>query len=105
MSLVGSGDGVSMGAREMPSCHFSDQSDPQADELLKFLKCLVKHCRDTNTPWSVEASSRSCLWGHCKHVALGERVQIKLCMFGHPCRSPVTIATSRPKTFKSLAVA
>ena len=73
------------------SHHVECAPGPQAFALINFLKCLVKHCRDTNTSWSVEAPSRSLLWEHCSHVALGERVQIK------PYRSPVTIATSRPQ--------
>ena len=86
------------------SHHVECAPGPQAFAFIKFLKCLVKHCRDTNTSWSVEAPSRSLLWEHCNRVAIGERVQINLCSFGHPYRSPVTIATSRPSTFSALAL-
>ena len=86
------------------SHHVECAPGPQAFALIRFLKSLVKHCRDTDTSWSVEAPSRSLLWEHCNHVAIGERVQINLCSFGHPYRSPVTIATSRPSAFSALAL-
>ena len=86
------------------SHHVECAPGPQAFALIKFLKCLVKHCRDTDTSWSVEAPSRSLLWERCNHVAIGERVQINLRSFGHPYRSPVTIATSRPSAFSALAL-
>ena len=87
-----------------PILHSSHVSEPHQEQTnyLHFLRQLVKHCDDTDTPWSVECRARSCFWNLDWPKELAQ-VQINLCQFGHDHRCPVLLAFSRASAFASIS--
>ena len=87
-----------------PILHSSHASEPHQEQTnyLHFLRQLVKHCDDTDTPWSIECRARSCFWNLDWPLELAQ-VQINLCQFGHDHRCPVLLASSRASAFASIS--
>ena len=88
-----------------PILHSSHVSEPHQEQAnyLHFMRQLVKHCDDTDTPWSIECRARSCFWNLDWPLELTQ-VQINLCQFGHDHRCPVLLASSRASAFAALGL-
>ena len=87
-------------ASVFPILHGSHAVEPHPDHAryLYFMRQLVKHCDDTETPWSLECRARSSFW-HQEWASTLLHVQINLCQFGHAHRCPIVIATSHASAF------
>ena len=87
-----------------PILHGSFTLEPHPEEAayLHFMRQLVKHCDDTETPWSIECRARSRFWQQDWPSKLTQ-VQVNLCQFGHDHRCPVVLATSHAFVFVGIA--
>ena len=91
-------------ASAFPILHSSHAVEPHPDQAryLYLIRQLVKHCDDTETPWSIECRARSSFWQQ-EWASVLPHVQINLCQFGHEHRCPIVLATSRASAFASIA--
>ncbi|CAE7225449.1 RE2 [Symbiodinium sp. CCMP2592] len=80
-----------------PSCD-------NADRCVYAISQLLKHCNDTETPWTVEAASRSSFWTTDLGKSLiNSSVDIDLSAFGSPTPGCIRFASSLPLVLRSCA--
>ena len=85
------------------SCHLPPDNE-SAEAFISMFTCVRDLCDNAGIPWSLEAPARSSVWGHSVMRNLEvPRVQVNLCQFGHPFRTPLLLACSVSDVFDALA--
>ena len=85
------------------SCHLLPDNE-SAEAFISMFTCVRDLCDNACIPWSLEAPARSSVWEHSVMRNLEvPRVQVNLCQFGHPFRTPLLLACSVSDVFDALA--